>query len=287
VADNPGTGPSSSLFTEDDIASAPEGFGAEDVDPSAADSDARPDDSDSADDVPRAVPTLCAAGVTLRDQINQRWPERDKASDGWIGDASHQARAGFGLDGKGSFHNPDPNGVVHAIDVDENLTSQDSDKACSRLARQLAAYCKEGLDGGRIAHIVYEDKCASPSRGWEFTGENFGHTFHMHVSFTEKADGHGKPFRLPIFDPGAWDGHVPPLEKVLEAQASGEATAAAWRVACRLHDLGFLDATPEPRRTQVYPAQAVMALQESLGADPTGRWSAEIQARVFGFALPD
>lgn len=48
----------------------------------------------------------------LRSEINTLWPERDKKSDGWIGDPSHKARV--------SDHNPDyaDGGVVRAIDVD-------------------------------------------------------------------------------------------------------------------------------------------------------------------------
>jgi hypothetical protein len=45
---------------------------------------------------------LVAAGVTLRDQLNDRFPKRDKRSDGWIGDYAHSTRA--------SLHNPDKDG---------------------------------------------------------------------------------------------------------------------------------------------------------------------------------
>jgi len=138
---------------------------------------------------------LCAAGVTLRDQINKRFPKRDKASDGWIGDSRHQARDGWGTNGKGSYHTPDPRGIVHAIDIDEDFGAPGDNR---KFADQLAEYCRKGLDGGRIAHIVYEDKCASPSRGWRFTGSGFGHTHHIHISFTNAADTNGTKFFLPI-----------------------------------------------------------------------------------------
>lgn len=47
--------------------------------------------------------------LTLRDQVDAKYPGRDKSSDGTIGDASHAATA--------SDHNPDSNGVVHAMDI--------------------------------------------------------------------------------------------------------------------------------------------------------------------------
>lgn len=148
---------------------------------------------------------LCAAGVTLRDQVNQRWPSRDKASDGWIGDAAHAARDGWGTNGKGSYHNPDPNGIVHAIDLDEDFfgKGKGGQKAAMEFAQQLATYCREGKDGGRIAHIVYEDKVASgTAQNWHFRGSGYGHTHHIHISFTNKADKDGSKFRLPIFETG-------------------------------------------------------------------------------------
>ena len=46
---------------------------------------------------------------TLRQQIDQLAPNRDKDNDGWIGDTSHQTRK--------SEHNPDSNGVVRALDI--------------------------------------------------------------------------------------------------------------------------------------------------------------------------
>lgn len=145
---------------------------------------------------------LCAGGVTLRDQVNKRWASRDKASDGWIGDASHQANAGWGTNGKGSYHNPDPNGIVHAIDLDEDFLGKGrGQKQAKEFAEQLATYCREGKDGGRIAHIVYEGQVASATaNNWHFRGSGYGHFQHIHISFTNNADKNGRKFDLPIFD---------------------------------------------------------------------------------------
>ena len=52
---------------------------------------------------------LARALEQLRSQVNERWPKRSKNSDGSIGDVAHSSRT--------SDHNPDPSGVVRAIDI--------------------------------------------------------------------------------------------------------------------------------------------------------------------------
>ncbi len=143
-------------------------------------------------------PRLVAAGVTLRDQLNERFPKRDKRSDGWIGDLAHSNRR--------SLHNPDRSGWVRALDVDEDFGAPGSAKD---FADQLIEYVRAGLDHGRILHVVYENRVASgtfPNRhGRELTywvwrrDPTLGHTEHIHISFTPKADTDGRPFNLPIF----------------------------------------------------------------------------------------
>jgi len=59
---------------------------------------------------------LAPSLVRLRAEMNARWPDRDRLSDGWIADAAHNART--------SDHNADPHstppGVVRAVDVDKD-----------------------------------------------------------------------------------------------------------------------------------------------------------------------
>ncbi len=138
---------------------------------------------------------LVAGGVKLREQVNERWPNRDKASDGWIADGNHSPN---------SFHQPDAEGWVRALDIDEDLGERGAMRA---LADQLAEYCRLGLPGsGRILHIVYEDQVASgtPGKGhpdyWRFRGSGYGHTQHMHISFTDAARRDARPYPLDILE---------------------------------------------------------------------------------------
>ena len=137
---------------------------------------------------------LCKGGVTLRDQVNRRWPKRDKASDGWIGDRAHSERI--------SDHNPNKAGVVHAIDIDEGLGTYANGRTARRLANQILDYAASGLPGSsRLKYVVYENRIASGTYRktfWSWRHGNYGHTAHIHVSFTSYADRDGSVFPLPI-----------------------------------------------------------------------------------------
>lgn len=142
---------------------------------------------------------LCSGGVRLRDQINAKWPNRDKASDGWIGDSAHSART--------SDHNPDARGIVHAIDIDENLGVDylRNGAQARTLANELLLYSRSGLAGAdRLKYVVYENRLASGtyrSSWWKWRPGNWGHTAHIHVSFTSHADKDDRPFPLPCLAP--------------------------------------------------------------------------------------
>ena len=139
---------------------------------------------------------LCAAGVTLRDQMNRRWPKRDKASDGWIGDASHQARP--------SDHNPDwsAGGVVRAIDIDKDIDNVNDKELAWKIADKLR---EQAASDGRISYIIFDGRIASARRNlkgkaWQwrkYSGAN-PHRFHIHVSFTKKGDDDGRKFDLNV-----------------------------------------------------------------------------------------
>jgi hypothetical protein len=89
---------------------------------------------------------LAAAAVTLRDQVNKRYPRRDRASDGTIGNLAHRRRI--------SDHNPDKTGYVMALDLDEDGWP------AHQFADQLIEYMRTSGDK-RIKNVVYEGRVAS------------------------------------------------------------------------------------------------------------------------------
>ena len=138
---------------------------------------------------------LVAGGVTLRNQVNKRWPRRDKRSDGWIGDKAHAGRQ--------SDHNPDARGLVHALDIDADLDPKDPG-AAQRLANQIVAYAASGIPGAnRIKYVVFNDQIASGTYAnsmWKWRGSGYGHTHHIHVSFSTKGENNAQTYPLPILN---------------------------------------------------------------------------------------
>ena len=132
---------------------------------------------------------LAAAAVTLRDQVNERYPKRDRASDGTIGDQAHRRRI--------SDHNPDKMGYVMALDLDEDGWPAHA------FADQLIEYMRTSGDK-RIKNVVYEGRVASGTYSdhrWVWrSAPSLGHAHHIHISFAEPAKHDGAPFPLPVLD---------------------------------------------------------------------------------------
>jgi hypothetical protein len=132
-------------------------------------------------------PKLSKAAEQLRSEINTKYPNRDKRSDGWIGDTAHNARK--------SDHNPDKQGWVRAIDIDSDLL-----KGSSKESWLLAEQIKQiGLKGDkRVSYIIHQHRIASPRQNWTwrvYKGFN-PHVSHLHISFTKSGDLNGKVFGI-------------------------------------------------------------------------------------------
>lgn len=106
---------------------------------------------------------------TLRSQINSTCPNRNKASDGTIGDAAHSSTV--------SQHNPNPQGVVTAMDITHDP--------------------EHGVNGGDLAEIMIKDprtwyviwnsRIWETGVGWQaYYGSN-PHSSHIHISTKQDA----------------------------------------------------------------------------------------------------
>lgn len=132
-------------------------------------------------------PILCRAGIRLREQVDDAFPDRDRTSDGWIGDARHAART--------SDHNPDAQGMVRAIDIDADLRSHASE--AFDFADQLRLLARSDK---RISYVIFNGKIADWKMNWtwrDYKGIN-PHKKHIHISFTFLGDKDDGMFRIPI-----------------------------------------------------------------------------------------
>jgi len=144
--------------------------------------------------------TLVPCLVTLRDEFNRLAPNRDKASDGSVGDTSHGANP--------SDHNPDETGrtpsedadsknEVHAIDTDHNLRKPGW--SMERCVEIIVTRHRSGADD-RLQNVLYNRRIWSRSWGWTarpYTGSN-AHTEHAHFSarYTSAQEADTSPWGL-------------------------------------------------------------------------------------------
>ena len=136
-------------------------------------------------------PLLCKAGQQLREQFDNSFPDRDRSSDGWIGNRAHQLTP--------SDHNPDEKtGVVRAIDVDRDVSGSAKPDLMPYIADQIRLAAKAG--DKRIAYVIFEGRIASSRMGWrwrKYSGSN-PHNKHCHISFTTKGDTDSSFFNIPM-----------------------------------------------------------------------------------------
>lgn len=116
--------------------------------------------------------------VQLRKQIDVSAPQRNKSSDGTIGDTHHASRS--------SDHNPwvkhNGMGIVTALDITHD---PHNGVDCNKIAAALIRSADE-----RLKYIIWWRQIWNPdkSAGWrKYTGAN-PHTKHMHISVRADAN---------------------------------------------------------------------------------------------------
>ncbi len=111
----------------------------------------------------------------LRSQVNATYPNRNKASDGWLGDAAHAASA--------SDHNPNSQGVVCALDLTHDPGNGLDVHA---LADHIRTHRHPNLK-----YIISNSRICGAWTGWNwatYTGSN-KHNKHAHFSVGVGTDG--------------------------------------------------------------------------------------------------
>lgn len=138
---------------------------------------------------------------TLLEQVNAAYPDRDKSSDGTIGDSRHQASH--------SEHNPDENGVVRARDISH-------DPAHGLDARKLAEALISSRDRRILNVISNAEICSSVVQPWKwrpYHGLN-DHRHHMHLSVVDDPEFYD--------DTTPWQIDAKPAVGIADDQQSGK-----------------------------------------------------------------
>lgn len=126
---------------------------------------------------------LNRALTNFRNAVNAAYPNRDKASDGTIGDEAHQNTS--------SDHNPDADGSVDAWDMDVDLRSGNDAAAIEALKRVFQAHPSS-------RYWIHNRVICSRSTGWRrepYTGSN-PHDKHVHWNTREAYENSSAPWIL-------------------------------------------------------------------------------------------
>lgn len=153
-----------------------------------------------------ATPYLVPCLVALRSEFDRLDPGRDRAADGWIGDAAHQAKT--------SDHNPDALGRVLAVDVD---SSGPWPLPFDTYVQLVVARQRAGYDG-RLEYVIWNRLIASRDSVWRwvtYTGSSDPHIGHGHFSARHDHTGQG--------DTSPWG-----IEELMTPDDIGKIASAVW-----------------------------------------------------------
>lgn len=129
---------------------------------------------------------LVPCGVQLRAEVDALAPNRDKTTDGTIGDRAHQDRVSDHNDdevGRVPIRDADSRHEVHAWDADKDL--REFGLTMMMIVLFIVDRCARGLEL-RLRYVIFDGWIWEASNAWrrrKYTGDN-AHTEHAHFSFS-------------------------------------------------------------------------------------------------------
>lgn len=134
---------------------------------------------------------LAKSLITLIDQVDVLYPDREKHSDGSIGDTAHQARP--------SDHNLGPNRVVEALDVTHDPShGVDTWYVAETLRLNRDDRIDYVISNGKVfvgKHGMWNGRRVEPYTWIPYAGSN-NHARHVHVSVIEDKMDQAQPWNL-------------------------------------------------------------------------------------------
>jgi hypothetical protein len=179
------------------------------------------------------VPCLGA----LRTELDRIAPNRDRSSDGTIGDTIHQGRVSDHNDdevGKVPIVDADSKHEVHALDLDADL--REPNLTMWMVIEHLLYRCRTGAEN-RLRYIIWDRSIWHVDDGWSRKAYTLSdpHTGHAHLSasYATAREADTRSWRLEDIPVALTEAD----KKWLTAQLDKAATTAAQRVWAKLGDV--------------------------------------------------
>jgi hypothetical protein len=211
-------------------------------------------------------------GMThFRDSFNVAFPNRDKASDGTIGNQAHSvATSGHNPDKTGSAEYKDGDALdeVRAVDIDSDLRY--SGTTMEDVVQHLVMLGRAGLLASVIKYLIYNKRIWRASNGWKtetYTGAS-QHTEHLHASgaYTQASD-NNISFNYRLGEAGGFPVDQATFNKFLHgymtsAQGKKDVEVAVWD--------GLVGSKSYPKRSFRQFVKDLWPLRDHLVGDKTG-----------------